>query len=232
MVNCPNCGTKNDEDALFCTHCGTSLRSDIGSTIEHHAKQFADNMEAAGKKVGERMSQAAKKIQDDTQVRARHLERRMDRMNRNAENWYDSTFKFFGPLLSSFVFLIIFRLVLAVMEIPSAQTPDLNIIAGILLPYLLPLFAVSLLSNYTKYLSRKYYSVRIFSPLLYAVVVALLFWILSRILYDVSVQYIISDLRASAASLESSLPSIFVFVLLLGYVILFINMPREVEKKP
>ncbi len=231
MVDCPKCGKKNEDGAFFCTNCGTSLRSDVGSTIEQRAKQFAQDMEQIGKKTGERMAQTAKQFHESTQETARRFEQRMDQVSRHTENWYDRTFGIFGPLLSSFVFLIVFRLILVVMQLPSVQPPEVHTVADILIPYVLPLFAISLFSNYTSYFAKKYFRFRIFSPLLYAVAIVLVFWILSRILFDAGNRFAIPDLRASALSLESSLPTIFVFVLLIGYVILALNMPKDGGKK-
>jgi hypothetical protein len=232
MANCPNCGSKNHDDAAFCTKCGTSLHPDVGLTIERHAKRFAQDMEQMGKKAGEHMAQTAKHIHDHSEERARHFELRMDKVSRHAENWYDSTFGIIGPLLSSFIFLIVFRLVIIVLEIPSPETPDSKTIAAILIRYLLPLFGITLISNYTKYFARKSYGFKVFSPLFYSITLTLFLWVLSKILYDVSVRFTIADLRSAAVSLENSLPTIFVFVLLLGYVILVMNMPRDMEKKP
>jgi len=232
MVNCPKCGTKNDDDATFCTHCGISLRSNVGSTIEQHAKQFAENMEQVGKKVGDQVTQAAKKVQETTQKGARRFEQRMDQVSRHVESWYDRTFGVFGPLLESFIFLIVFRVIIMVMELPNQETPEMHTIAAILLVYLLPLFALSLLSNYTQYLSKKSFQFKVFSPLLYAIFFVLLCWIISKILYDVSTHFSIPDLRTAALSLETSLPTIFIFVLLLGYVILILSLPRDQKKKP
>jgi uncharacterized protein YjbJ (UPF0337 family) len=214
MVNCPKCGTKNDEDATFCTHCGVSMRSDIGTTMETQAKQFAHDMEQMGKKVGDNITQAAKKAQQTAQKKARDVEQRMDRMSKRAESWYERSFGPFGPLLESFIFLIVFRLIILVMEHLNQQTPEIRTIAAILLAYIFPLFALSLLSNYTQYLSKKSFSFKVFSPLLYAIFFVLLCWIIAQI------------------SLENSLPSIFVFILLIGYVILMVNLPKEKEKKP
>jgi len=231
MANCPKCESKNDDDATFCTHCGTSLRSDMGSTIERHSKRFAQDMEQLGKKAGDLMAQTAKHLHDDTQVRTRHFERRMDRANRRAGNWYDSTFGVLGPLLASFIFLIVFRLVIVVLEVPSTETPEMNTIAAVLFLYLLPLFGVSLLSNYTKYFARKSHQFRMFSPLFYAITITLFLWIIEKILYDISVRLTITDLRTAALSLQDSLPTVFIFVLLLGYVILIVNIPHDSEKK-
>jgi hypothetical protein len=112
------------------------------------------------------------------------------------------------------------------------RTIETDKIVAILLIYILPLFAVTLLSNYTKYFARKSYKFRVFSPLFYAITLVLLLWILAKILYDASVRFALSDLRTAAVSLENSLPTVFIFFLLIGYVILFLSMPRDHERTP
>ena len=232
MADCPKCGKNNVDDAAFCTKCGVSLRSDAESTIEQHAQRFAKNMEQMGKKVGDQMAQAAKQFHESTQKEARHFEQRMDRIGKRAENWYERRFGPFGPLLESFIFLIVFRLVIMVMELPNEETPEVHTVAAILLVYILPLFALSLLSNYTQYLSKKFFQIKVFSPLFYAIFFVLFCWIISKMLFDASTHFTIPDLRTAALSLENSLPTIFVFVLLIGYVILVVNVPRDQGKKP
>jgi len=232
MFSCPKCGTLNDDDAIFCTKCGASLKFDSASPLEQHAKKFTQDVDRMGKNMGESISHVAKRIQTNSQDIGKRIEQRVDHASKYMENWYDHTFDIFGPLLSSFIFLIIFRIAIMVMEIPSMQSVETNKIATILLVYILPLFLVTLLSNYTQYFARKSYKFRVFSPLIYATTLILLLWIISQILYDVSIQFTLSEVRTAAVSLENSLPTIFIFVLLLGYVILFLSMPKDHEKTP
>jgi len=232
MFSCPKCGTLNDDDAIFCTKCGVSLKSDAASTIERHAKMFAQDMEQMGKKLGESMTHTVKRMEGDSHDIGKRIEHRVDYASKHVENWYNRNFGIFGPLLESFIFLIVLRLAIIVLEIPSVWTLETDKIAAILLVYILPLFAVTLLSNYTKYFARKSYKFRVFSPLFYAITLILFLWIIAKILYDVSVRFTLSDLRTVAVSLENSLPTIFIFVLLIGYVILFLSMPRDQERTP
>jgi len=231
MVRCPKCGTLNDDDALFCTKCGASLKSDAASPLEQHAKSFAQDMEQRGKNLGDSVTHVAKRIQANSQDIGKRVEQRIDHAGKSMENWYHRTFGIFGPLLESFIFLIVFRIIIMVMDLPNQQTPEIHTIAAILLVYILPFFALSLLSNYTNYFSKKYFQFKIFSPLLYAIFFVLFCWIISRILYDASAHFTIPDLQTAALSLENSLPTIFIFVLLLGYVILILSLPRDQKKK-
>lgn len=232
MFSCPKCETLNDNDALFCTKCGASLKSNATSPLEQHAMRFAQNMEQMGKKLGESMTHTAKRMQEDSRNIGKRIEHRVDYASKHMENWYNRNFGIFGPLLESFIFLIILRLALIVLEIPSVRTLETDKITAILLVYILPLFAVTLLSNYTKYFARKSNKFRVFSPLFYAITLVLLLWIIAKILYDISVRFTISELGTAAVSLENSLPTIFIFVLLIGYVILFLSIPRNQERTP
>lgn len=232
MIYCPKCRTKNDNDAAFCTNCGLSLKSDAASAIERHAKRFAKDMEQMGKNLGKSMAQTAKRIHEDTQDAGKRIEQKADQVSKNAEKWYDRRFSYLGPLISSFIFLIILRLVIGILQIPDNSTMESKTVAAVLLTYLLPLFGVSLLSNYISYLAKKSYKFRIFSPLSHAIAFVILLWIVVKILDTLQYRLSNPDLGTAAVSLENSLPTVFVFVLLAGYVILAITMPREPERKP
>jgi hypothetical protein len=178
------------------------------------------------------MSQAAKKIHATTKEEAHQFEQRLEQINQRSENWYNRTFGVFRPLLESFIFLIIFRIIIMIMSLPNEQTPQIAIVADILLGYLLPFFALSLLSNYTGYFSRKSFKFKIFSPLFYAIFFVLFCWILTRILFDFSTHFSIPELETAVVSFENSLPTIFVTVLLIGYLFLMLSLPKEQKNKP
>ena len=232
MPNCPKCGIQNDDDSMFCTKCGTSLKSDAATPLERHAMRFAQDMEQMGKNLGESMTHAAKRIQGDSRDMGKRFEQRVDQVGKNVENWYDRTFGILGPLLASFIFLIILRLAIEIARISADEVPEMSTITAVILIYLLPLFGTTLLSNYTTYFSRKSYKFRIFSPLFHSMALVIILWIVAQILYTLRDRLQIADLGTAAMNIENILPTVFVFVLLIGYVVLAINMPREQEKKP
>jgi len=232
MANCPKCGKNNVDDAAFCINCGTSLKSHAASTIERHAMQFAQDMEQMGKNLGESMTHAAKRIQGDSRDMGKRFEQRVDQVGKNVENWYDRTFGILGPLLASFIFLIILRLAIEIARISGDEVPEMSTITAVILIYLLPLFGMTLISNYTSYFARKSYKFRIFSPLFHSMALVIILWIVSQIFYTLRDRLQIADLGTAAMNIENILPTVFVFVLLIGYVVLAMNMPREQEKKP
>jgi hypothetical protein len=234
MVTCRVCQTKNDDNAFYCTHCGASLRGSTASTIERHTKKFAEEMERVGKDVGKTMEQAAKKIHDDVHDKRHHIEHRIDHASRYRESRYDKTYGPVGPLLSSLIFLIIIRFVILILQSIQASADELQVlqaIAAVLLIYLFPLFLVNLLSNYTKYFSRKYHQFRLVSPLFHTIAFVITLWLLMEILADLAVRLTIPGLLTAATSVEQLLPTIFVFVLLLSYVVLVVTKPWFPEKQ-
>jgi hypothetical protein len=232
MTYCPKCSTKNDDDAVFCTNCGISLKSDMTLTIERHTKKFAKGMEQMGKRAGENMAQTAKHIHEDIQDMGKRMGHRVDRASRHSENWYDSRFGVIGPLISSFIFLIVLRLVIEILQIPSSATPESKAVASVFIFYILPLFAITLISNYIKYFAKKSYQFRIFSPLFHSIALVLFLWVVVKILNGIGSRLRITDIGTATTSLENSLPTIFIFVLLIGYVVLAVTMPRELQRKP
>jgi hypothetical protein len=231
MQNCPRCATKNDDDALFCTNCGVSLKTGATSPFEHQVKDFAKDMEQLGRKAGDRMVKTAQRIRDNTSDAGKHVEQRIDRASKHTENWYDRTFGILGPLISSFVFLIVIRLVIEFLRISKDNVVVFSIIGPMLYTYLLLLFGVTLLSSYTQYFSRKSHQFRIFSPLIYAIVPIVWLWVAMQILNSLSGPLDLPDLKTAALSIEQNLPTIFIFVLLLGYVILALTMSQEQKRK-
>jgi hypothetical protein len=232
MVNCPKCGKDNAEDAAFCNKCGTSLKSDVASHIEHHAKMFAENIEKMGKNLGESITQTAKRAQENSRDIGKRMEHRVDHASKYMESWYDQTFGIIGPLIASFLFLIVLRLVIEFAQISVDELPDIGAVTSVILVYLLPLFAVSLLSNYTTYFAKKSYKFRIFSPLFHSIAFVIILWIIAQILRTLQDRLHMTDLGTAAINIENILPTVFVFVLLIGYVILALNMPREPMQKP
>jgi hypothetical protein len=232
MVECPKCKKINDDDSVFCSKCGTPLKSTAPPTAEQYAKKFAQDMEQLGKNIGETFSQAAQRIQEESHHVGRHMEYRIDHASRHMENWYDRTFGILGPLLSSFIFLIILRLAIEIVKISANTLPDIDAITSVILLYLLPLFGISLLSNYTAYFARKSYKFRIFSPLLHSIAFVLILWVIAQILGALEGRLHIADLGVAATNIENLLPTVFVFVLLIGYVVLAVNRPRGLVRKP
>ena len=232
MPNCLKCGTQNDDDSMFCMKCGTSLKSDAATPLERHAMRFAQDMEQMGKNLGESMTHAAKRIQVDTRDMGKRIEQRVDLASKHMESWYDRTFGILGPLLASFVFLIILRLVIEIVRISGDEVPEMSTITAVILIYLLPLFGTTLLSNYTSYFARKFNKFRVFSPLFYSIALVIFLWIVAEILDTLRYRLQNAALGTAAVNIENSLPTVFVFFLLIGYVILAMTMPREQEKKP
>lgn len=191
MVNCPNCGKTLIDDAVFCTRCGSPLKTKAASSPTH----------------------------------------RFDQAGKSLENWYDRSFGILGPLLASLLFLIIVRLVIELVRSSGTEILEMDEITSVLLLYLLPLFCVTLLSNYTSYFARRSEKFKVFSPLFHAIAFILVLWIVAQILHSLHDRLAVQGLATAATSLQNALPGIFVFVLLLGYVFLALNMSKEQKKK-
>lgn len=188
-------------------------------------------MEKKGKNLGDSLTRAARRVQKNSEQMGKRIEHQVDQTSKSLENWYDRSFGIFGPLLASLLFLIILRLIIEVLRVTGDDVQDIGTITSVLLGYLLPLFAISLLSNYTTYCAKKSFKFRVFSPLIHAGAFVLVLYVVVQILISLGEELNVADLRTAASSLEYALPSVFVFVLLIGYVVLAVNMQKE-PKKP
>ena len=233
MQNCKRCGTENEDAALYCKHCGVSLKSGSApASFDQRVKEFAQDMDRFGKRVGDHVTRAMQHAQERSQGAGKRFEQRTTSVNMYAERWYDRTFGILGPLVSSFIFLIVIRIIIQVLQLQQDTVEVFRILGSSLYTYLLILFGVTLLSNYTQFFSRKSFSFRVFSPLLIAVVPVVWLWVAMQILHTLSDPLKMPDLKVAASSIEQILPVVFIFVLLIGYVVLGVTMSQEQYKKP
>jgi hypothetical protein len=233
MQNCPHCGKENDDAALYCKHCGVSLKTGSApASFDQSVKKFAQDMDQFGKRVGDHVTRAMQHAQERSQEAGKRFERRRTSVNMYTERWYDRTFGILGPLISSFIFLIVMRIIIQVLQLQHDTVEVFRILGSSLYMYLLVLFGVTLLSNYTQYFSRKYYQFRVFSPLLIAMVPVVWLWVAMQILRTLSDPLKMPDLKTAASTIEQSLSVIFIFVLLIGYVIVGVTMSQEQHRRP
>ena len=68
MPYCHKCGTKNDDDAQYCTKCGNYLvkNSAFEENIEKAAEEFGKKAEQFGKRIEKKAKEFAKSIEERT----------------------------------------------------------------------------------------------------------------------------------------------------------------------
>ena len=234
MVYCTKCSKKNDDDAQYCSKCGNSLTDNIikDTSIEKHVEDFAGGVERVGKEVGKNIEKAAEKLGRETQDIGKRIEKATDRAGSYLDNWWDRSFGIFGPLVSSFISLIVLRLVIEGLRIGAEDTAVLGEVSSLLLDYLLLIFVVILVSSYCSYFSRKYKSFQWISPVIIAVVIVVISLVVVNIISVVGTS--INDLELANVKIEwreKYMMMIFVIVLLVGYLIKVATFAWEKDLK-
>jgi ribosomal protein L40E len=234
MVYCIKCGKKNDDEAQYCSKCGNSLSDAIKkeNTIEKNIQNFADGIERAGIKAGEKIEKSVEKIGQETKDIGLKLEKAKDRVGSYLDNWWDRTFKIFGPLVSSFIVIIVLRAIIEGLRIGAEETPVMGLISNFLLDYLLLIFVFILISSYNSYFYRKYKKYQWFSPVITAFIFVFISWIIVNILSILGTS--IGNLELINAEVvwrEKYMLMIFVIVLLVGYLIKVATVAWEKDKK-
>lgn len=234
MVYCTNCGKKNDDNVQYCSKCGNSLTNTINkdTSFEKQIQGFASDVERIGKTAGKNIENAAEKLGKETQNIGKRLEKATDSAGNYIDNWWDRSFGIFGPLISSFISLIVLRLIIEGLRIGSEDTPVLGQVSNLLLEYLLLIFILILVSSYNSYFSRKYKTFQWISPIIIAVVIFVVSLIAVNILSVIGTS--IGDPKLANAEIEwreKYMMMIFVIILLVGYLIKVATIAWDKDKK-
>lgn len=195
MVYCSKCGKKSEDDAEFCNKCGAKLKKDKAS-LEKNIDNFSDEMEKLGKKI----------------------ETKIDEKTKNIDTWYDKTFGPIGPVISSFIGLIVLLIVIKLLAFFAGGRTWMADLGNFFEEYLLLFFAFIVFSSYTSYLSSKYQKFRWVSPVASAIGFCVWFWVIIQIFNILSRGLDIKILGTIASLFELLLIPIAILVLLAGYV--------------
>jgi hypothetical protein len=208
MVYCSKCGKKNADDAEFCDKCGTILDNEnIEKSFEKQMKKTAKKIEEKAEKFGESMEKAGKRF-----------ERKFDNIFDGFQIWYDNKFKFIGPLIWSFIGLIILRLFIWFFDISRNELTILGEISDFLFTYILLLFGLMLLNTYNSYINRKYkkqYS-WVF-PAVSSISFIVTIWIVSQIFIIIDNNLNIPALTSIANFIDNYIIFLFILALIISY---------------
>lgn len=194
-------------------------------------KILLNELKKLGKKLVKKIEQSVKKFGEETQDFGKNIEKITKKTSNCVEGWYNRKFGIFGPLLSSFIGLIVIRLVIEGLKIGAKDNPILADVGDALFSNLLLLFVVILISSYSEYLSKKYRSFRWINPISIAVVVVIIFLVLENIVSIVGnaagETYLV---KATSDWINKYLLMIYILVLLTGYLILMAMISLEKSK--
>ncbi|MBS3778460.1 MAG: PspC domain-containing protein [Candidatus Thermoplasmatota archaeon] len=197
IKTCSSCNKPNSDDATFCQHCGTKL-----NTVSSKSK-FEQNMDH----FGEEMEQIGKKIEKTIESKSKHI-----------ESWYDTTFGFFGPILSALIAFSILFIIINIFSFFGQSRPWMLEISIFLESFLLLFLAIFFLSSFSNYFSKKFKPFRFASPLIGAIVFMIWFWAAIQILVIIANQFELSSVQTFTSFFEALIFPLTVLILLLGYV--------------
>lgn len=146
------------------------------------------------------------------------------------ESWFHRTFGIVGPLISSIFGLLILALVILLMNFMNVRTgiPLFSDIGLFLFDSISWFFLIFLFFSYTSYFSRGYPKAYVpFSPIVTALGIAIAFWLAVRVINITNLYLGIPMLSVITFHVEKNLFLIFLFVLLLGYLVLSLKVSSE-----
>ena len=136
------------------------------------------------------------------------------------ENWHDQYFGILGPLIGSFLGLIIFRIIIELMALNPTDFPIIAETSELLYPYQLLLFGLMLLSSYGTYFSRRYYLFKLVSPITSTIGFIVGIWVLSTIYNELFESFEnFPDFTLISNFIINNIAIIFVIILILAYIV-------------
>jgi len=177
--------------------------------IEKRAKDFAEEIEAIGKRFHKRM------------------ERKHKQWEREWEGWWFRTLGFIGPLIRSIfgiIFLVFGIWLLNWINIPMGSN-FISRLTNFIFTNLHWFFAFFVFSNYTEYFSKRYKkSYWIISPLTTSIGIVIVLWICVWLLNIINASVGSSVIASVSNFLYSNLAGILFLFLILGYAFVIIRI--------
>lgn len=213
MTSCGYCSHENDADARFCENCGAPLQptvSQSGAPTKSVGEGFGD----AGRKMGEAFGQMGKTWGKE-----------MGRTGQRFGSWWDQTLGLAAPLVSGFIGVVV--LVLAIVTMGYiARISEHEVFWNDLVSFVehnLWLFlGLIFLNSFSNYFHRRYRKTwRWAVPVVIAVGSLGWFWIFAQAMEIAATDLVHPSLGDLANVIELMLPVIFVFVILIGYLMVF-----------
>jgi hypothetical protein len=222
MEYCIKCGAKLLEKADFCTKCGNRIKSSDEPKKEiKDKKSMEEKIEETAEEIGKKAEQIGKRI-----------EKRADDVGNYINQWYDNTFKIFGPLIGAFIALIILRIIIYVIDVSGEDIFIVSALGEGLLEYLLIIFASMLLSGYNTYFYRKYkQQYQWIYPLISAIGFIIGIWIAAQIILIISQSNDTPIIEAIGNFINTYIIGIFILAIIIGYAALFTYINYKSQEK-
>ena len=222
MVYCTKCGKKNDDDAEFCSKCGIRLDfQDKEEKFEKRVKKATNKIEEKAEELGKSIEKAGKRF-----------ERKMEKSFEDFQKWYDEKFNIFGPLIWSFLGLIILRFIILLFAYSGDEFIVLGKLSDFLYSNILIFFGLMLLNTYNSYFKRKYKKqYKWISPGISTISFIVTIWLISKIFIILDTNLDIPVLTTIANFIDTYIILIFVIVLILTYSFEMVIIPLTKELK-
>ena len=240
MEYCTKCGAKLTIKVDFCTKCGNPIKTTIDNDaelknkksvekkIEEAAEEFGKRAEKFGKEFGKRAEVFGRKAD---QI-GKKIEKRADDVGYYFNHWYDSTFKFGGPLIGAFIGLIVIRLIIYLIDISGEDIFIFSALGEGLYEYLLIIFVSMLLSGYNTYIYRKYkLEYQWIYPFISSVSFILGAWITAQIMIIISQSNNTPIIGAIGIFIDTYLIGIFVLVIIIAYGVQYASISYSSNEK-
>ncbi|MDH7517213.1 MAG: PspC domain-containing protein [Candidatus Thermoplasmatota archaeon] len=228
MVYCSKCGKENEDDAEFCSKCGNKLtaakKTDTSArkkktSLDEQVENFAEEIGQLGIKAGKTIEKGVRDFGEEVSDIGKRVTKELEKTGKEFEGWVDRTFGILWPLIVSIIGLAVLWIIIVVMKSTSGTVPVFADVGDFLQTYLWLFFCLMLFFLYTGYASRKYQPFRWISPVLSAIGIILVIWVVIEI-FRIFDFFGIRFFEDFLLAINRVLPLIFILVLIFGYFVL------------
>lgn len=208
---------------------GGKNRSDNDTDFEKNIDDFAEEIGSIGKHAGRRFEKGMKQLGEELEQAGKRVERHADEWGDRWDTWWDRKFGVIGPLLVGFIWVIAFGILLEVLRLTGGMFPMLLELRTFFYTYVYVFIFSFFFFGYTSYLNRQVHHIfRFIAPVISAIAVGFIFWIMIHVFTIVDQYTIIGFLSVIADIMRLIFPVVILLVLVIGYFgVAFTTMFRK-----
>jgi ABC-type multidrug transport system fused ATPase/permease subunit len=192
----------------------------------NHEKMVEEDIKKQTKKASEAIERAVQNFGDTAERFGKRIEQKMESASKDFERWHDKKFGIFGPLIWSFLGIIILRFIIGLIAISGEELEIMKIVGDFLHNNFLVFSGLMVISSYNTYFYRKYKKqYRWVNPLISTTVFISILWLISQLYLLIDSNLEIPIFNTIAKFISTYYLVLFIVITLIIYGFMMVVFP-------